>query len=68
MNVPPKTKPAAGRTAVTVYVGQTLKDAEKALIAATLQQTSYNVQASARLLGIDRSTLYDKMKVYGLER
>lgn len=40
---------------------------EKSLIASTLEQVKYNKAKAARLLHIDRSTLYAKMKKYGLE-
>jgi transcriptional regulator of acetoin/glycerol metabolism len=35
---------------------------EKHLIAATLQQTGGNIEEAAQILGIDRSTLYEKLK------
>ena len=33
---------------------------------ATLQHTEGNVREAARILGIDRSTLYEKTKLYAL--
>jgi transcriptional regulator of acetoin/glycerol metabolism len=52
--------------ALAMRVGMTLREVEKLLIAATLKQTRHNVSASAKILGIDRSTLYSKIKTYGL--
>ncbi len=46
----------------------TLEEIEKQAIAATLQRSRGNVSAAARILGIDRSTLYAKIRRYGLVR
>jgi transcriptional regulator of acetoin/glycerol metabolism len=46
----------------------TLQDLEKQAITATLQRTNGNIKESAALLGIDRSTLYDKLKRYEISR
>ena len=51
-----------------VHVGMTLQQAEKLLIAATVQSTDGNMSRAATILGIDRSTLYEKMKLYGFVR
>jgi len=45
-----------------------LADMEKLLISATLRQTGGNIKESASILGIDRSTLYEKIKKYGIPR
>ncbi len=45
----------------------TLRDLERAHIARVMQRTAGNKKEAARLLGIDRSTLYAKLKAYGLE-
>jgi DNA-binding NtrC family response regulator len=42
----------------------TLKQLEKEMILATLRRTEGNIMKAAGLLGIDRSTLYDKLKKY----
>lgn len=44
------------------------KESEKERILQTLSQTGNNKSLAARLLGIDRKTLYNKMKSYGLEQ
>jgi len=46
----------------------TLTEMEKRLIPEVLRRTSGNVAEAARSLGIDRSTLYDKIRKYGIER
>ena len=51
-----------------VPVGMTLQDMERRMIMATLQHMRGNVKATAAALGIDRSTLYDKIHRYGIQR
>ncbi len=46
----------------------TLEEVERQVIIATLARTGGNVKAAAESLGIDRSTLYDRLKKYGVER
>jgi transcriptional regulator of acetoin/glycerol metabolism len=46
----------------------TLDELEKRAIAATLERTGGNIKESAAILGIDRSTLYDRIKRYNLPR
>ncbi len=46
----------------------TLQDYEKSLILKTLQETNWNKHKAAKKLNINRSTLYGKMKRYGLEK
>jgi len=46
----------------------TLQDFEKNLIFTTLQETNWNKHKTAKRLNINRSTLYGKMKRYGLEK
>jgi DNA-binding NtrC family response regulator len=45
-----------------------LADVEKAHIERVLKAQDGNISASARVLGIDRVTLYNKIKKYGIER
>ena len=45
-----------------------LTDMEKLLISATLGQTGRNITESAAILGINRSTLYEKIKKYAIPR
>jgi DNA-binding NtrC family response regulator len=48
--------------------GATLQEMEKQLIIATLDRTGGNIKESAATLGIDRSTLYEKIKRYEIPR
>jgi DNA-binding NtrC family response regulator len=48
--------------------GMSLQDMEKILITATLQRTNGNIKESASILGIDRSTMYEKIKRYEIPR
>jgi DNA-binding NtrC family response regulator len=54
--------------AVQIPAGMTLQEMEKHLIVATLQRTDGNIKESATVLGIDRSTLYEKIKRYDIPR
>ena len=47
--------------------GSALKDVERAHIARVLDENQWNVARSARILEIDRSTLYTKIRRYNLE-
>jgi DNA-binding NtrC family response regulator len=53
---------------LSLPAGLTLQDLEREYIAATLQRTQGNVKAAAEALGIDRSTLYEKVKRYDIPR
>jgi DNA-binding NtrC family response regulator len=48
--------------------GRTLREMEIAHLESVLSETQWNVSRSAEILGIDRSTLYDKMKRYELRK
>ena len=48
--------------------GMTLQQLEKQAIITTLDRTQGNIKEAAGLLGIDRSTLYEKLKRYEIER
>jgi DNA-binding NtrC family response regulator len=45
--------------------GQTLEDIERAHIERILRETHHNMSRAARILGIDRTTLYTKLRRYG---
>jgi DNA-binding NtrC family response regulator len=59
-------------TAVAGQAGElqpmSLAEMEKLLISATLRRTGGNIKESAAILGIDRSTLYEKIKKYAIPR
>jgi DNA-binding NtrC family response regulator len=52
----------------SVPAGITLQEMEKQLIATTLQRTEGNIKEAASILGIDRSTMYEKIKRYEIPR
>jgi DNA-binding NtrC family response regulator len=52
----------------SIPAGMTLQEMEKQLIAATLQRTAGNIKEAASILGIDRSTIYEKIKRYEIPR
>lgn len=57
------------QTQAALPVGMPLRneEAEKQHIIETLKQTGFNKSRAAQLLGIDRKTLYNKLKLYGIE-
>jgi two-component system response regulator HydG len=61
-----QTSPPAATWAVPS--GMTMQDMEKVLISTTLQRTQGNIKEAASVLGIDRSTLYEKIKKYEIPR
>jgi len=48
--------------------GNTLKEIEKTHIVHTLDENQWNIAQSAKILGIDRSTLYSKIKRYQISK
>jgi two-component system nitrogen regulation response regulator NtrX len=52
--------------------GSTLQEAraqyEREFILSKLRETDWNVSQAARVLGLERSYLYRKMKAYGIEK
>ncbi len=53
---------------VTVSKNNTLKGIEKAHIIQILNENQWNIAKSSKVLGIDRSTLYSKIKRYRINR
>ncbi len=49
-------------------VGRRLEDVARAHIERILEESGWNLTHAAETLGIDRSTLYSKIKAYGLKR
>jgi len=47
---------------------RSLRAVERAHIQRVLEENDWNIQRSAQILGIDRVTLYKKIKKYGLKR
>ena len=54
-------------TAIVPSEPMTLRDLERGHIERVMKHTAGNKKEAARVLGIDRSTLYAKLKAYGLE-
>ncbi|MFZ5926137.1 MAG: sigma-54-dependent transcriptional regulator [Acidobacteriota bacterium] len=53
-------------SAPILSTGQRLEDIEKAHIERVLAETRWNLSRAARILDIDRTTLYNKIRKYGL--
>jgi DNA-binding NtrC family response regulator len=47
---------------------QTLADREREAILATLRSTNWKLTESARVLGISRTTLWRRLRAYGIDR
>jgi len=60
-----KLKPSANDQ-ISLKVGATLADAERALIIATLSHFNGNKKETARALGISRKSLYNKIRKYDI--
>jgi DNA-binding NtrC family response regulator len=58
----------SARSNWAVPANMTLQDLEKQAITATLGRTHGNIKEAATVLGIDRSTLYEKLKRYDIPR
>ncbi len=59
---------AEGKGAVPASDDKTIKSVEKKHITKILKENNWNIQKSAEQLGIDRVTLYNKIKKYKLEK
>jgi DNA-binding NtrC family response regulator len=57
-----------GKAAWNVPANITLEEAERDIITATVERTHGNIKEAASILGIDRSTLYDRLKKYNVQR
>ncbi len=56
------------REAKPAWYAKSLSDVEKEHILAILAENRWNIMSSAQVLGIDRVTLYNKIKKYGLKK
>ena len=65
-DLPPEAFPFQVNPTRPVF-GQRLEDIERVHIEKILNETNWNLSRSARLLDIDRTTLYNKIKRYGLK-
>jgi DNA-binding NtrC family response regulator len=64
-DLPPLRPPSAS---VAEAEGDSLADMEKVHVARILQRTGWNISQAARILEVDRVTLYNKVKKYGLRK
>ncbi|RPH57273.1 sigma-54-dependent Fis family transcriptional regulator, partial [bacterium] len=51
---------------MTAPAGESLAEVEKAHVQAILERTGWNISRAARILDIDRVTLYSKIRKFGL--
>jgi DNA-binding NtrC family response regulator len=65
-DLPPEAFPFQVNPTRPIY-GQRLEDIERVHIEKILAETNWNLSRSARLLDIDRTTLYNKIRRYGLK-
>ncbi len=66
--IQPGDLPLWGPRANGTTVGESVADVEKRHISAVLERTGWNVTRAAEVLQIDRATVYNKIKRYGLHR
>ena len=64
----PSDLPIVCRPPVFPPIAATLEDVEKTQIRKILDEHQWNIARSARVMGIDRSTLYNKIKRYALQK
>ncbi|MEJ2185600.1 MAG: sigma-54 dependent transcriptional regulator [Gemmatimonadota bacterium] len=62
----PEDLPLGGRVRSPGNAPDSLADVEKMHIAAILDRTGWNITRAAELLGVDRTTVYNKIKKYDL--
>ncbi len=56
------------RSDICIPANTSLREVEKAHIAKVLTDNGWNVSKSAQILDIDRGTLYNKIKLFGLQK
>ncbi|MCK5879473.1 MAG: sigma-54-dependent Fis family transcriptional regulator [Holophagae bacterium] len=59
---------APEKIAIVTSPSLSLADIEKMHIENVLKECDFNISMGAKVLGIDRTTLYNKMKKYGIEK
>ena len=65
-NIRPEDLPLRTSQSTDVAAGESLAEMEKRHIAAVLEQTDGNITRAADILKVDRVTVYNKIKKYGL--
>jgi DNA-binding NtrC family response regulator len=66
--ITPEDLPFSPRDAAGVEMPKSLRAVEKMHIERILEETQWNISQAARVLEIDRQTLYNKMKRYGIAK
>jgi len=66
-DLPPTVSASIAPPSITIPVGTTLDDAEKAIICENLAANKGNKSKTADILGIGRKTLHRKLQEYGIE-
>lgn len=64
---PGESVPVSDPDAITIRVGTTVDEAEKALIFKTLEHTRQNKTRAAEILGVSLKTMHNKLKQYGAD-
>src|SRR5258708_33285010 len=62
----PRSEPPHNPNAIVITLGTTIQEAEKSLILRTLEYVGGNKQKAARVLGISRRCLYNRLEEYGV--
>ena len=68
LEIQPSDFPFQLNTTVVEANGMTLEDVEREHIKRVLEETAWNLSRTARILDIDRTTLYNKLKRYNLKQ
>jgi DNA-binding NtrC family response regulator len=55
------------REPLPIYVGMSLEDAERVLLLATLDQHAGNKRSAAHTLGVNRKTVYSRLRRYAAD-
>lgn len=63
-----RSRASADEAAISLPIGTTVKAAERELIARTLDANRWNKNRTARILGISRRSLYNKLERYAITR
>jgi DNA-binding NtrC family response regulator len=63
----PALAPVQGEDSITLPIGVSMAQAERALIHATLKQCKHQKERTAAILGISLKTLYNRLKEYAAD-
>ena len=64
---PPAASPAPAVPSITLPIGSSVAQAERALMLATLRHFNHHKERTAAALGISLKTLYNRLKEYAAE-